>query len=449
MSESKGELLPVLEQIEKEKGIKKEEILKVIEGALVSAYKKHVGRDVNVEASVDQETALVKANVVKKVVAATTNPNQEISLSDAKKINPDIKLDEEVRIPLDTQEFSRIAAQTAKQVIIQKIRESERASLYDEFKAKEGSIISGVVYKIVDNNIIIEIGKSEGILPVREQVQTERFRVGEHMKIMIVAVEKSPRGPRILLSRNRPELVKRLFENEVPEIYEKVVEIVAVAREPGLRSKIVVKSNNLKVDPVGACVGIKGSRVKPIIDELRGERIDLVLYSNDSQAFIASAFSPAKVLFVNVTDKEHKKAEVIVKDDMLSLAIGKRGANVNLVCKLTGWRIDVRSESQKKAAAQEKATITVEELSKLPGVGKKLADVLLKTGWTQIDRIAKAKVEDFTVLQGVGEKTAQKIIDSAKEFLEKKQEAPVVENKEDTKPKEKANDSRKEKNKDE
>ncbi|MBU2614395.1 MAG: transcription termination factor NusA, partial [Elusimicrobia bacterium] len=438
-----------LEQIEKEKGIKKEEILKVIEGALVSAYKKHVGRDVNVEASVDQETALVKANVVKKVVAATTNPNQEISLSDAKKINPDIKLDEEVRIPLDTQEFSRIAAQTAKQVIIQKIRESERASLYDEFKAKEGSIISGVVYKIVDNNIIIEIGKSEGILPVREQVQTERFRVGEHMKIMIVAVEKSPRGPRILLSRNRPELVKRLFENEVPEIYEKVVEIVAVAREPGLRSKIVVKSNNLKVDPVGACVGIKGSRVKPIIDELRGERIDLVLYSNDSQAFIASAFSPAKVLFVNVTDKEHKKAEVIVKDDMLSLAIGKRGANVNLVCKLTGWRIDVRSESQKKAAAQEKATITVEELSKLPGVGKKLADVLLKTGWTQIDRIAKAKVEDFTVLQGVGEKTAQKIIDSAKEFLEKKQEAPVVENKEDTKPKEKANDSRKEKNKDE
>ena len=449
MSESKGELLPVLEQIEKEKGIKKEEILKVIEGALVSAYKKHVGRDVNVEASVDQETALVKANVIKKVVVTVTNPNQEISLADAKKINPDIKMDEEVRILLDTQEFSRIAAQTAKQVIIQKIRESERASLYDEFKAKEGNIISGVVYKIVDNNIIIEIGKSEGILPVREQVQTERFRVGEHLKVMIVAVERSPRGPRILLSRNRPELVKRLFENEVPEIYEKVVEIVAVAREPGLRSKIVVKSNNLKVDPVGACVGIKGSRVKPIIDELRGERIDLVLYSNEAQTFIASAFSPAKVLFVNVTDKEHKKAEVIVKDDMLSLAIGKRGANVNLVCKLTGWRIDVRSETQKKTSAQEKATITVEELSKLPGVGKKLADVLLKTGWTQIDRIAKAKVEDFTILQGVGEKTAQKIIDSAKEFLENKTEAVVAETIDDTKQKEKANDSRKEKKRDE
>ncbi|OGS27767.1 MAG: transcription termination factor NusA [Elusimicrobia bacterium RIFOXYB2_FULL_48_7] len=451
MLESKSELLPVLEQIEKEKGIKKEEILKVIEGALISAYKKHVGRDVNVEASVDPDSAQVKAFVVKKIVISPVNLNQEIALEDAKKIDITAKIEDEMRIPLDTQEFSRIAAQTAKQVIIQKIRESERLSLFDEFKAKEGNIISGVVYKIVDNNVIVEIGKSEGILPVREQVQSEKFRVGEHIKVLIVAVEKSPRGPRILLSRNRPELVKRLFENEVPEIYEKVVEIVAVAREPGLRSKIVVRSNNLKVDPVGACVGIKGSRVKPIIDELRGERIDLVLFSNDSQTFIASAFSPAKVLFVNMVEKEQKRAEVIVKDDMLSLAIGKRGANVNLVCKLTGWKIDVRSETQKKETAQVKATMTVEELSKLPGVGKKTAEVLFKTNWISIEKIAKAKPEDLTVLQGIGEKTAQKIIEAAKEYLEKKQDvaAPAVTEPEKPKEKEaaeKEDDAGKEKN---
>ncbi|OGS21382.1 MAG: transcription termination factor NusA [Elusimicrobia bacterium RIFOXYA2_FULL_39_19] len=418
MLEQKSELIPVLEQIEKEKGIKKEEILKVIEGALVSAYKKHVGRDVNVEASVDLVSAQVQAFVIKKVVENVTNPNQELSLKDAKALVAEAKMDDEIRIPLDTQEFSRIAAQTAKQVIIQKIRESERLSLYEEFKLKEGSIISGVVYKFVEGNVIIEIGKSEGILPVKEQVFSEKFRVGERLKVLIAAVEKSPRGPRILLSRNRPELVKRLFEMEVPEIYEKIVEIVAVVREPGIRSKIVVRSNNLKVDPVGACVGIKGSRVKPIIDELRGERIDLVLYSNDPITYISSAFSPAKVLYVNVVDKEHKRAEVIVKDDMLSLAIGKRGANVNLVCKLTGWKIDVRSETQKKETTAVLKEMTVEELSKLPGVGKKIAEVLVKTGWKDIGKISKAKPEDFTVLQGVGEKTAQKIIASAVEYIE-------------------------------
>jgi len=418
MTEIKNELLPVLEQIEKEKGIKKEEIIKVIEGALVSAYKKHVGKNVNVEATVEPETAQVKAVVIKKVVQNVTNPNLEISVESARTIFPDVEIGSEVRIPLDTQEFSRIAAQTAKQVIIQKIRESEKTSIYEDLKQKENSVISGAVYRIVDNNIIVDLGKAEGIIPVREQVRTEKFRIGEHLRVLVVKVDRGPKGPRILLSRNRAELVKKLFEMEVPEIYEKIVEIVQIAREPGVRSKVVVLSHNPKVDPVGTCVGIKGSRVKPIIDELRGEKIDLILYSEDIAKFIESAFSPAKVLSVNIISQEEKKAEVIVDDNMLSLAIGKGGTNVNLVCRLTGWHIDVRSETQKKELAKEKVISTSEELSKLSGIGKKLSEILIKAGWTNIEKLANAKVEDLTSLQGVGEKTAKKIIESAKKVIE-------------------------------
>jgi len=418
MTELKSELLPVLEQIEKEKGIKKEEIIKVIESALVSAYKKHVGKNVNVEATVEPETARVKAVVIKKVVKNVLNPNLEISLESAKEMFPNAEIGSEVRIPLDTQEFSRIAAQTAKQAIIQKIRESEKISIYEEFKQKENSVISGAVYRIVDNNIIVDLGKAEGIIPLREQVRTEKFRIGEHLRVLVVKVDKAPKGPRILLSRNRPELVKKLFEMEVPEIYEKIVEIVQVAREPGIRSKVVVLSHNPKVDPVGTCVGIKGSRVKPIIDELRGEKIDLILYSEDISKFIESAFSPAKVLSVNIINQQEKKAEVIVDDNMLSLAIGKGGANVNLVCRLTGWHIDVRSETQKKELAKEKVISTSEELSKLSGIGKKLSEVLIKAGWADIQKLANADVKDLISLQGVGEKTAKKIIESAKKIIE-------------------------------
>lgn len=422
MTEFKSELFPVLEQIEKEKGIKKEEIIRVIESALISAYKKHVGRNVNVEAVVDVETSEVKAFVVKKVVDDVSNPNVEISLDDAKGISPDASVGQDLRIRLDTQDFARIAAQTAKQVIIQKIRESERASMYDDFKKKEGAALTGAVYKFVDKNIIVDLGKTEGIIPAREQVFSERFRIGEHLKVLLVNVERGPRGPRLLLSRNRTELVKRLFEMDVLEIYEKIVEIKQIVRAPGIRSKVVVRSNNLKVDPVGACVGVKGSRVKPIIDELRGERIDLILYSEESTKFIASAFSPAKVENVNVIDATRKKAEVIVKDDVLSLAIGKGGANVNLVCRLTGWRIDVRSETQKKEAAKEKEVLSVEQLTKLDGVGPKLAETLFKAGLRSIDKLANIKLEDLVTLQGVGEKTAQKIIDSAKNTLEDKKD---------------------------
>jgi N utilization substance protein A len=415
----KGELLMALEQIEKDKKIKKEDILAVIENALVSAYKKHVGKNVNVEAKVNPDTGEMTATVVKVVVKDVVNHLLEVSLKDARKVNKEIEAGEELAIPLDTQDFSRIAAQTAKQVIVQKIRESERASLFEEMKKKVWQLVSGVVYRAAGKNLIIDLGKTEAILPCSEQVFKEKFNIGQHIKAVIIKVEKSSKGSGIVLSRASAELVKRLFEIEVPEIYEKVVEIVNAVRDPGMRTKLAVLSHNPKVDPVGACVGIKGARVKPIIDELRGERIDLISYSIDPIKYITGALSPAKVVSVNVISEDEKKAEVLVSDDMLSLAIGKNGHNVRLAAKLTGWHIDVKSEKQKKEENDAKIEHHTESLCELEGLGEKTIQTLVKSGFTNIKKLASLNVEDLTTLPGIGDKTAEKIIEAAKKSLTK------------------------------
>src|SRR5258708_30740775 len=328
--------MPVLEQIERDKGIKKDDILRMIEQAVGSAYKKNSGKRGNPGAKINPDTAQVQALLVKKVVIDVINDNLEIGLAAAKQYAPDAELEQDIRIPVITEDFSRIAAQTAKQVIIQKIPETERQSLLEEFQTKEGVLVGGTVHRFVEHNIIIDLGKAEGILPVREQVRRERFSIGERLKILVLKVEKGTRGPKILLSRSHPLLVQRLFEQEVPEVYEKMVEVVEVLREPGFRCKVAVKSNNPKVDPVGACVGVKGSRVRPIIDELRGERIDLIAWSNDATKDIAASLSPAKGINVNIVNEADKHAEIVVSDDMLSLAIGKSGQNARLAARLTG-----------------------------------------------------------------------------------------------------------------
>ena len=412
-----SELINALETIQKEKKISKEEILHVIENALVSAYKKHVGKSVNVEAKVNPETGAMSACVIKKVVEEVKNPLLEVSIQDAKKVLKSAKLDEEIKIPLDTDDFSRIAAQTAKQVIVQKIRESERDSLYEEMKAKIGEMINGSIYKISNRNIIVDLGKTEAILPVSEQVSKESFSVGQHIRALIIKAEKNTKGPNIVLSRTHPDLVKVLFELEVPEIYEKVVDIVNIVREPGLRTKISVISHNSKVDPVGACVGVKGARIKPIIDELRGERIDLIPFSNDPVKYITSALSPAKVLTVAIVSEEEKKAEVIVSNDMLSLAIGKSGHNVRLAARLTGWHIDVKSEEQKKQEMEQKIATKTSALEQLKGISDKTIDLLVQAGFTNINKIAELQPEDLTTLPGIGEKTAEKIIEAAKQAI--------------------------------
>ncbi|MDR2811539.1 MAG: transcription termination factor NusA [Endomicrobium sp.] len=418
MSE-KGKLLMALEQIEKDRKIKKEDILVVTENALVSAYKKHVGKNVNVEAKVNPDTGEMTASVLKIAVKDVANPLLEVSLKEARKINEEIEVGEEVRIPLDTQDFSRIAAQTAKQVIVQKIRESERWSLFEEMKEKVGQIVSGVVYRIAGRNLIVDLGKTEAILPDSEQVFKEKFKIGQHIKAVIIKVEKSLNGSGIVLSRASAVLVKRLFEIEVPEIYEKVVEIVNAIRDSGMRTKVAVLSHNPKVDPVGACLGIKGARIKPIIDELRGERIDLVPYSLDPVKYITGSLSPAKVISVIIVSEKEKKAEVLVSDDMLSLAIGKNGHNVRLAAKLTGWHIDVKSEKQKKEEIDAKIEQRTENLSELKGLSEKTIETLVNSGFTNIEKLSSLKIEDLTTLPGIGEKTAEKIIKLAKKSLAK------------------------------
>ncbi len=284
-------------------------------------------------------------------------------------------------------------------------------------KAKIGEMINGSIYKISNRNIIVDLGRTEAILPVSEQVPKEVFSVGQHIRALIIKAEKNSKGPNIVLSRTHPDLVKVLFELEVPEIYEKVVDIVNIVREPGLRTKISVVSHNSKVDPVGACVGVKGARIKPIIDELRGERIDLIPFSNDPIKYITSALSPAKVLTVAIVSEEEKKAEVIVANDMLSLAIGKSGHNVRLAARLTGWHIDVKSEEQKKQESEQKIANKTSALEQLKGINDKTIDLLVQAGFTNINKIAELKTEDLTTLPGIGEKTAEKIIEAAKEAI--------------------------------
>ncbi|HCJ66259.1 MAG TPA: transcription termination/antitermination protein NusA, partial [Elusimicrobia bacterium] len=361
-TKSTGELFPVLEQIERDKGIKKEDILKMIESALVSAFRKHSGRLGNIKVQVDPENGTIKAYLVKKVVNEINNPNYEMSLEEAKNFSPEVVLDTEIEIPIETEDFSRIAAQTAKQVIIQKIREIERDNLYSEFLTKKSQVLGGFVHRFVDRNIIVDLGKIEAILPLREQIRGERLNIGDRIKVYVVKVDKGPRGPQILVSRTHPELVKGLFAQEVPEVNDHTVEIVGISREPGIRSKLAMISHNQRVDPVGTCVGVHGSRIKPIIGELRGERIDLIHWDNEPGKLISQALTPAKDIKVNIINPEGKRAEVIVADAQLSMAIGKSGINVRLASRLTGWYLDIKSESEKKEELAKETTVGLTEL---------------------------------------------------------------------------------------
>jgi N utilization substance protein A len=404
-----GELIGVFEQIEREKGIPKAELLGMIEAALTSAFRKHSGKKQKFEAHVDPESGVITAYVKKKVVSKVENPYTQIAKKEALRLDPAVKVGDEIKIKVETKEFGRIAAQTAKQVIIQRIRETERENLFKEFKEQEGTVMNGVVQRFARNNIIVDLGKAEAILPEWEQIPNHKCEVFERLRVYILKVEQSPRGPQIIVSRTHPGLVKKLYELEVPEVSDHTVEIKQIIREPGYRCKVAVVSNNQKVDPVGACVGVKGSRVQAIIYELNGERMDLIAYSTDPATYIASSLSPAKVLSVTI-EKDKKNALVVVADDQLSLAIGKSGQNVRLAARLTGWHIDIKSESQMKEAKEAQ----VGELTKLPGVGKVTALLLSQHGFTTLQKIASSSISELTKVPGIGEKLAKKIYEGAK-----------------------------------
>jgi len=399
------ELLAIIEQIERERGIKKEVLIEAVESALLSAAKKAVDLkpDEEMKVEIDRDTGKIKA----------FRNKEEITSID----------------------FGRIAASTARQVIIQKIREAEKEVVFTEFQDKIGEIVSGTVYRFEKGNIVVDLlGKAEGIILKREQSPKEEFKQGQRIRAYVVEVRRDTKGPQIVLSRTHPYLVKKLFELEVPEIYEGIVEIKSISRQPGERTKIAVLSKNEKVDSVGACVGMRGNRVRNIVNEVQGEKIDIVRYNDDIREYIKAALSPAEVSEIKL-DKENLKAEVIVDVDQLSLAIGKHGQNVRLASRLIGWELDIRTKvtagieapKAKEAAKEKEAPLEKPEkkqkervsLDQLPGVGEKTLAALSAAGFSKLEDILKADIQDLTKVKGIGNKKAEKLIEEAKKLARK------------------------------
>ena len=358
------ELILALEDLEKEKGIKKEYLLESIESALVTAYKRNFDALENVKVVMDKQTGATYVYSIKEVVERANDPVQEISLDEAKKINKSIQIGDNVEIEIVPKNFGRIAAQTAKQVIVQKIREAEREILYNDYSDKKGEIVSGPIQKAERGIVVMDLGKLEGVMPLKEQIPTENYNVNDKIKAYVVDVEKGEKGaPQVIVSRSHPDFVRKLLEFEIPEIYEGLIEIKSVSRDPGKRSKVAVYSQDPNIDPVGSCVGQRGIRIQNVINELHGEKIDVIEWNADPSIFIASALLPAQIMAVDIKEEE-KFAQVIVPDEQLSLAIGKAGQNARLAAKLTAWKIDIKSESQfremlaKKAEESESAVDT-------------------------------------------------------------------------------------------
>jgi N utilization substance protein A len=429
----------VLEQVGKDKGIDKEILVQTLEQAILTAAKKTFGPQYELEAHFNPETGVVDLFQIVYVVDDILNPGREIALEEALKHGLEAEVGDELLFqvfyrPEDSEKaeeqdakygellglktrrkgFGRIAAQTAKQVIIQRVREAERENIYNEYKDRKGELITGIVRRFERGNIIVDLGRAEAILPVREQVPRESYRAGDRVVAYVVDIDRSARGPQIILSRTHRGLLEKLFEMEVPEIYEKIVRIESSAREPGARAKIAVSSRDPDVDPVGACVGMKGSRVQAVVQELRGEKIDIVPYDEDPARFVCNAIAPAEVSRVLI-DAENHTMELIVPDEKLSLAIGKKGQNVRLASQLTGWRIDIHSESKVRELEEQ----AKRSLAEIEGVSTELADTMFKLGWRSAEELASAGPQELVAIPGLGGlEVAQRITENAKVTVE-------------------------------
>ncbi|MEN0649196.1 transcription termination factor NusA [Caldifermentibacillus hisashii] len=396
-----SELLDALDRLEKEKGISQDVIVEAIEAALVSAYKRNFNQAQNVRTDFNLTTGTMHVYARKEVVDEVFDSRLEIAIEEARKINPNYEIGDIVEIEVTPKEFGRIAAQTAKQVVTQRVREAERGIIYEEFVDREDDIMTGIVQRKDNRYVYVSLGKTEALLPVHEQMQNEQYNHNDRMKVYITKVEKTTKGPQIFISRSHPNLLKRLFELEVPEIYEGIVEIKSVAREAGDRSKVSVWSDNPDVDPVGSCVGPKGSRVQAVVDELNGEKIDIVKFSKDPVEFVANALSPSKVLDV-IVNEEEKSTVVIVPDYQLSLAIGKRGQNARLAAKLTNWKIDIKSESD----ARELGIYPREEPLFSPNLTFNDEDTIISEKDQRVEEkhpVAQGDAHDFAELEENGE----------------------------------------------
>jgi transcription termination/antitermination protein NusA len=414
-------ILQTIEQISKEKNIDPKIIITALEDAMIAASRKFYRTNEDISARFDQETGMLEIFAVKRVVENVEDPSLEISLEQAREIDPSLGVDDTVELPKPTDVLGRIAAQTAKQVILQKVRDAERQNIYNDYSQKVGELITGVVKRFEGPDIIVDVGKTEAMLPLREQSRAEAYKQGERIRTVIVKVLPIAKGPQVILSRTDPQLVVRLFEIEIPEIYDGTIVIKNAVREPGDRAKIAVASMDRNVDPVGACVGMKGSRINSIIRELRGEKIDIVQWSEDAAQFAANALSPAKISKVLILDAAERRMEVIVEEKQQSLAIGKKGQNVRLASKLIGWQIDVKSEEQKKMevlSVMESLTSSSTPLAELEGISERLVEKMREAGIENVERILEIGVEKLQEIPGIGEKTAAKIMEAARDLFE-------------------------------
>jgi N utilization substance protein A len=409
------DLKRVIDQVGKDKGISPETVIETLEKALVTAARRKYGLERDIEAQFNQETGEIELFEFKTVVEAVADPSTQISVEQARQHDPDVEVDDQIGVKLDTTGFGRIAAQTAKQVIIQEVRSAERQIVYDEYKDRKGEIVNGIVRRIEKGNVIVDLGRAEAIVPRKEQVPREMFRVNERIRAYVLDVLKESKGPQIILSRACTEFLNKLFEQEVPEIYEGIVHIEAAAREPGARAKVAVSSRDNDVDPVGACVGMRGSRVQAVVQELRGEKIDIVPWSAEPVRYVCNALAPAQVVRVLVDDA-NRSMDVIVPDDQLSLAIGRKGQNVRLAVQLTRWKIDIKSESRMHEIQKE----LTEALSVVDGAGEYEAKLLLDHGIASLKELAEADAEFLTTIPGIFEEGAERVKARAAELYELK-----------------------------
>lgn len=405
-----------IEQVVKEKGIPRATLIRALEEAMLNASKKKFGANLDLEARYNEELDEIEVFQFKTVVETVTNPEKEISLDEAKQQDPECMVGDYIGIKMDTSKLGRISAQTAKQVILQKVRTAESDVIYEEYKNRKGEIVTGTIQRIEKNYYIVNLGKTEAILYFKDTIPNETFRQRERIKAYIVDVEKTNKGCVIRLSRTDPGFLIKLFELEVPEIQEGLVKIVSAAREPGERAKIAVYSQDSDVDPIGACVGVKGSRVQAVVQELRGEKIDIIPYSVDPTKFVYNALAPARISKAYINELEHSM-EIIVNDDQLSLAIGKKGQNVRLASKLTGWNIDITSESEVEKSSKK----VIEELMKSLKISEILARILNDEYLRDVADIAKLTPEELNRITSISMDDCKYIINNAKALVEKKE----------------------------
>lgn len=409
------ELKRLIEQMGKDKGIEKEVIIEALESAILTAARKKLGPKVELESKYNEEAGELEVFQFKTVVEKVLDPETQISLEEARRdLDEEAEPGDSLGMKIDAASFGRIAVQTAKQIIIQKVKDAERDKIYDEYKDKKSQIVSGFVQRFEGGSIIVNLGRAEAVIPPSEQIHRETYKRGDRIRAFIVDVKKISKGPQIVLSRTHPGFLRALFELEVPEISEGFIEIVNVAREPGNRSKISVRTLDKDIDPVGACVGMRGSRVQSVVQELKGEKIDIVPYSEDAVKYICSALSPAKVSKVFMYEDE-RSMEVIVPDDQLSLAIGKSGQNVRLAVRLTGWKIDVKNESMLQKQAEEGP----KSLMKVPDLDEATAELLFREGYKSVAALSSADPEALKAIPGMDAEKAQGIVERAAQVVEK------------------------------